>query len=112
MKAIRIKPGEDPELIDLQPGLKPLQDEVGGYIQGIYPWDSTEAAFVNDDGKHLGLPMNKIATAACRSCLQPGDYISGTMIVTGISPRTGDCCNLRQALINELLALQHPKRNT
>ncbi len=65
--------------------LEPLQKEVGGYIQqlklapGIWAW-------VHEEGKLEGLPVNPKATAFCHVVgpnIAADDYIVGPMVVTG-----------------------------
>ena len=56
MKAIRKRPGEAPEIIEVENTLKALQAEVGGYIETI-PLDGM-AFIVNEEGKLRGLPEN------------------------------------------------------
>ena len=56
MKAIRKRPGEEPETIEIENTLKALQAEVGGYIEAI-PLDGM-AFIVNEEGKLRGMPEN------------------------------------------------------
>ena len=56
MKAIRKKPGAQPEIIEVDNTLKALQAEVGGYIEAI-SLDGM-AFIVNEEGKLRGLPEN------------------------------------------------------
>ena len=57
MKAIRKKPGCEPEPIDIDNTLKALQQEVGGYIEVItLPYGA--ALICNEEGRILGLPDN------------------------------------------------------
>ena len=57
MKAIRKKPGCEPELVEVENTLKALQQEVGGYIEVItLPYGA--ALICNEEGRILGLPDN------------------------------------------------------
>lgn len=57
MKAIRKKPGCEPELVEVENTLKVLQTEVGGYIEVItLPYGA--AIICNEEGRILGLPDN------------------------------------------------------
>ncbi len=50
MKAIRKKPGCEPELIDIDNTLKALQQEVGGYIEAVtLPYGA--ALICNEEGR-------------------------------------------------------------
>lgn len=73
MKAIREKPGCEPELVEVENTLKALQQEVGGYIEVItLPYDA--ALICNEEGRILGLPDN------CH--LYDMDFV-GTILVVG-----------------------------
>lgn len=61
MKAIRKRPGEAPEIIEVENTLKALQAEVGGYIETV-TIASDAVIICNEEGRILGLPDN------CRVC--------------------------------------------
>lgn len=73
MKAIRKKPGCEPELIDVDNTLKALQAEVGGYIEAV-TIASDAVIICNEEGRILGLPDN------CRVC---GVDFVGTVLIVG-----------------------------
>ena len=57
MKAIRKKPGCEPELIEVENTLEALQREVEGYIEVItLPYGA--ALICNEEGMLCGLPFN------------------------------------------------------
>lgn len=56
MKAIRKKPGCEPELIDIDNTLAALQAEVGGYIETVSIADVV--IICNEEGRLCGLPHN------------------------------------------------------
>lgn len=56
MKAIRKKPGCEPELIDIDDTLAALQQEVGGYIETVSIADVV--IICNEEGRLCGLPYN------------------------------------------------------
>ena len=73
MKAIRKKPGCEPELIDIDNTLKALQQEVGGYSVAVtLPYGA--ALICNEEGRILGLPDNG------RVC---GVDVVGTVLIVG-----------------------------
>ena len=73
MKAIRKKPGCEPELVEVENTLKALQAEVGGYIEVItQPYDA--ALICHEEGCILGLPDNG------RVC---GVDVVGTVLIVG-----------------------------
>ena len=57
MKAIRKKPGAQPEIIEVENMLKALQAEVGGYIEAV-TIASNAVIICNEEGRILGLPDN------------------------------------------------------
>ena len=57
MKAIRKKPGCEPEIIEVENTLKALQDEVGGYIETV-TIASDAVVICNEEGRLCGLPYN------------------------------------------------------
>ena len=73
MKAIRKKPGAQPEIIEVDNTLKALQTEVGGYIETV-TIASDAVVICNEEGRILGLPDN------CRGC---GVDFVGTILVVG-----------------------------
>lgn len=57
MKAIRKKPGCEPELIDIDNTLKALQAEVDGYIETV-TITSDAVVICNEEGVLRGMPYN------------------------------------------------------
>lgn len=57
MKAIRKKPGCEPELVEVENTLKALQAEVGGYIETV-TIASDVVVICNEEGVPLGMPYN------------------------------------------------------
>ena len=79
MKALVVEAGKAPEERELSGSLASLQELVGGLIQVIYPFDDAVALLCNDEGKLLGLPMN-------RALPESGDIICGPFVVVGAPP--------------------------
>lgn len=73
MKAIRKKPGCEPEIIEVDNTLAALQAEVGGYIETV-TIASDAVIICNEEGRILGLPDN------CRVC---GVDFVGTVLIVG-----------------------------
>ena len=60
IRAVLVKPGEEPEIIEFDYTLEEMQRLVGGgLIQAIYPFDDDAALICNDEGKILGMPLNR-----------------------------------------------------
>ncbi len=59
IKVISVPAGKRAFVKEIDRGLKSLQTEVGGYIQAIYPFSDEVALICNDEGKLMGLPLNR-----------------------------------------------------
>lgn len=73
MKAIRKKPGCEPEVIGIDNTLAALQQEVGGYIETV-TIASDAVIICNEEGRLCGLPYN---------CRFVGVDFVGTILVVG-----------------------------
>lgn len=47
MDVLLIKPNEFPQPVQIEPGLKSLQQAVGGYIEAVYPFEDPVAIICN-----------------------------------------------------------------
>ena len=54
-----VEPGKEPYEKEIEPGLRSLQTEVGGDIAAVYPFDDPVALVLNDEGKLIGLDLNR-----------------------------------------------------
>lgn len=59
MRILLVEPGKAPILKEIDGSLKSMQEIVGGTIQAIYPFEEPVALICNDEGKLLGLPLNR-----------------------------------------------------
>ena len=59
LRIVKVMPNKNPEVCEIERGLKDLQEIVDGTIQCIYPFDDDVGLVCNDDGKLLGLPYNR-----------------------------------------------------
>ncbi len=46
-------------MIVIEDTLEAMQNVVGGLIQAIYPWEDPVALICNEEGKNLGLSLNR-----------------------------------------------------
>lgn len=77
LTAIRVQPGKAPEIIKIRNTLKAFQDEVGGYIEShLLPYG--DMMILNEEGKILGLPLNRILLDRYGATL---DYFMGTLLI-------------------------------
>ena len=59
MRILLVEPGKKPVLKEIDGSLKSMQKIVGGTIQVLYPFEEPVALVCNDEGKLLGLPLNR-----------------------------------------------------
>lgn len=59
MKVLIVEPGRVPRPADVGDDLKSMQKAVGGLIQAVYPFEEPVAIICNEEGKLLGLPLNR-----------------------------------------------------
>ena len=76
-----VEPGKIPYEADIEPGLRSLQAAVDGSIQAVYPYEDPVALICNEDGKFMGLPLNR---ALRDDTGELYDIIAGNFIITGL----------------------------
>lgn len=54
-----VLPGESPVITEIDGSLKSMQKIIGGAIQAVYPLLENVALVCHDEGRSLGLPLNK-----------------------------------------------------
>lgn len=60
IKVVYVEPGERAKITEIDSSLEGLEDAVGGgTIQGIYPFKEAVCLVCNDDGKVIGMPLNR-----------------------------------------------------
>ena len=82
MRILVVEPGKKPEVRDIDGSLKSMQEIVGGTIEAIYPWDDPVALICNDEGKLLGLPLNRALVDEDSGHVW--DVVAGTFFLCGI----------------------------
>lgn len=81
LSVLQISPGQYPKQVEIDNDLKALQQAVGGSIGATYPFDDPVAIVYNDDGKLIGLPLNR---ALRDEHGEAYDVIAGTFLVVGL----------------------------
>ena len=100
LTVLEIAPGQYPKQVEIDPDLKALQQAVGGNIGASYPFSDPVAIVYNDDGKLMGLPLNR---ALRDEDGQMYDAVAGTFLVVGLGrggfciPDPGDSAEVRAA---------------
>ena len=59
IKVLLIKPLKPPEVVEIDDTLEAMQKAVGGDIEAVYPFEEPVALVCNDEGKIMGLPLNR-----------------------------------------------------
>ena len=91
MNVIKILPGRDPEMADIDNTLKALQQAVGGYIETVTLPRTGLVAIVNEEGHLLGLPVN----GALNIGPLVGQLLVGTVLVARAAPGVEDFYSVR-----------------
>lgn len=102
MKAILILPSGATSVVNWTT-LEDMQQLVGGYIELLRCREGF-GAYVNEDGKAMGLPFNPKATNLCVKFLwggEPLDKIVGSMVLVGPGTADGDDTDVPDWLIKD-----------
>lgn len=78
-----------------------MQETVGGTIQVLYPFEEPVALICNDEGKLLGLPLNRALRNADG---QIYDIIAGTFFLCGAPKESDSFENLSKDQIKIFIA--------
>ena len=70
---------------EIDPGLHALQAEVGGDIAASYPFDDPVGLVLNDEGKLIGLDLNRSLRDEHGEIY---DIVAGTFLVVGLGPES------------------------
>ena len=81
MKVLRVEQYKPPFVKEIDPGLESLQSEVEGTVQAIYPYADPVAILCNDDGKLLGMELNR---ALRDENGEVYDVIAGSFLIVGL----------------------------
>ena len=82
MDVLIVEPEKAPRMASIIGDLNSLQQVVGGYIEAVYPYDDPVAIVCHEEGKLIGLPLNRK--------LEDYDIIAGTFIVCGLGEEDFD----------------------
>jgi len=82
MDVLIVEPEKSPRIANISGDLESLQKAVGGYIEAVYPYDDPVAIVCNEEGKLIGLPLNRK--------LEDYDIIAGTFVVCGLGEEDFD----------------------
>ena len=93
---VAVKPGKKPIVKEIENTLKSLQNEVGGYIQVVYPWAELVGLVCDEEAKISGKQLNR--------ALRDGngriyDIVAGTFLIVGLGDE--DFCSLTDEQIKK-----------
>ena len=99
MKVLVVERNKAPELREIGDDLKDMQAIVGGYIEAVY-FDDPVALVCNEEGKLIGLPVNRFLWHAHTEYVDP---ICGTFFLCGCGDE--DFVSIPEDLIDKYIAM-------
>ena len=96
MTVLVVEPMKEPYVKEIDPGLHSLQAEVGGDIGATYPYSDPVALVCNDEGKLIGLNLNRGLRDENGEIY---DIVAGTFLVVGLGEE--DFASLSPELIQK-----------
>lgn len=81
IRVVLVEPGKRARAAEIGSSLEELQKTVGGYIQAIYPFEEPVALICNEEGKLLGLPLNRALRTEPDG--EVYEIIAGTFFICG-----------------------------
>lgn len=91
MNVIKIVPGHEPVMADINNTLADLQQAVGGYIETVTLPRTGLVVIVNEEGRLLDLPENGVLNIG----LLMGQLLVGTVLVVRAAPGAEDFSGVR-----------------
>ena len=88
MNVLMVEPGMAPRSVVLEDGLAAMQVAVGGSIEAVYPFEEAVALICNEEGKLLGLPLNRALHHPETGEIY--DIIAGTFFLCAAPPESED----------------------
>ena len=82
MDVLIVEPGQYAKMATIGSDLKSMQDAVGGSIEAAYFFDDPVALVCNEDGKNIGLPLNRAVRDEQGEIM---DIIAGKFFVCGLT---------------------------
>ena len=83
MQVVVVEPEKKPVVRNIGRGLEEMQRIVGGLVEVVYPFEEPAALICNEEGKLLGLPLNRALRDDEGTVY---DIISGTFFLCAAPP--------------------------
>ena len=96
IKVLVVEPAKKPRVKEIPSGLESLQNEVGGYIEAVYPFDDPVALICDEEGKMKGSPLNRALRDDDGNIY---DVVAGTFLVVGLGEE--DFSSLTESLVTK-----------
>lgn len=96
IRVVLVEPGMPAQVTEIDKSLESYQSIVGGYIEQVCPFDDPVAIICNEEGKILGLPLNR---ALADNEHHIYDILHGTFFVCGLGDE--DYCSLTDELTDK-----------
>jgi len=100
IKVLVIEPQKKPYVKCIENTLKSLQNEVGGCIQAVYPWEDEVAIVADDEAKLKDKSLNR---ALLDEDGRVYDIIAGTFLIVGLAEES--FCSLTDELAEKFANL-------
>ena len=81
-KIVLVEPNKTARIVEMNLSLENMQKTVGGLIQAVYPFEDEVALVCNEEGKIMGLPLNRGLTDEKGDIY---DIVAGTFFICGLS---------------------------
>ena len=96
IRVLIVEPEKAPYESEIESSLTAMQMIVGGMIQAVYPFEEPVALVCNDEGKLLGMPLNR--GLFMENILY--DVIAGTFLICGAPPDSDHFTSLTKEQIS------------
>ena len=84
MNVLLVAPLEPPRAAEVDNTLEAMQQAVGGPIQAVYPFEEPVALICHEEGKLLGMPLNRCLRLEDTDEIY--DIIAGTFLLCAAPP--------------------------
>ena len=105
MKVLVIEPHKPPYPLEIDGTLAAMKKLVGGTIQAVYPFTDDVALVCNDEGKLLGLPLNRALYHPETGELY--DIIAGMFFLCGAPPDADQFTSLTDSQLEKYMQYFH-----
>ncbi len=111
IKVVSVPTGKQAFIKEISTELKSLQNEVGGYIQAIYPFSDEVALICNDEAKLMNLPLNRALKTDGISGNEIYDIIAGDFFICYAPINSENFESMPEELLKKYLKMfKYPER--